>query len=265
MSSLAQVAQVPVASAESVHRPAPGAQPPRDEVEEVADLDDPFPGGPDSAYYFPSKKKVKLAVAVFVKKVRNGHQLDVKKIVERWVQKHTNSSHASPLETTVLKTLLTSLLEEVKVHTKLTQYGTRILLVLTAFENVLENVSDVVNIVDLYFRGQYVFFGLSLGCVVSPLHFCCESLLRCVCTTANPCVYSNVRSVLFQSLHLRPPAPPLTPLFCLYTLFHAGDRSVVFVCLYLSYGPRSLGLRLRVHDELPWHLVVPLSERYRSA
>ena len=206
-SASAQVAQTPVASAENAHRPAPGAQPPRDEVEEVADLDDPFPGGPDSAYYFPSKKKVKLAVAVFVKKVRNGHQLDVKKIVERWVQKHTNSSHASPLETTVLKTLLTSLLEEVKVHTKLTQYGTRILLVLTAFENVLENVSDVVNIVDLYFRGQHVFFGLSLGCVVSSACFSFRSLLSCVSRTVNP--YGNLRSsVLFQSLHLRPPSPP---------------------------------------------------------
>ena len=261
MSSLAEVAQVPVASAESVHRPAPGAQPPRDEVEEVADLDDPFPGGPNSPYDFALKKKVKLAVAVFVKKVRNGHQLDVKKIVERWVQKHTNSSHASPLETTVLKTLLTSLLEEVKVHTKLTQYGTRILLVLTAFENVLENVSDVVNIVDLYFRGQYVFFGLSLGCVVSSACFSFRSLLSCVSRTVNP--YGNLRSsVLFQSLHLRPPSPPP---FCLYTLFRAGDRNLGFVCRCLSYGPRSLGLRLRVHDELPWHLVVPLCERYRSA
>ena len=177
MSSSAQVVQAPpVASAENAHRPAPRAQPARDEdeVEEVvvraaaeAIVVALFPGGPNSTLDFASKKEVKLAVAVFVKKVRNGHQLDVKKIVERWVQKHTNSSHASPLETTVLKTLLTSLLEEVKVHTKLTQYGTRFLLVLTAFENVLENVSDVVNIVDLYFRGQYVFFGLSLGCVVS--------------------------------------------------------------------------------------------------
>ena len=126
-----------------------------------------FPGGPNSPYDFASKIKVKLEAILVVKKVRNGHQLDVKKIVERWVQKHTKSSHAAPLESTVLKTLLTSLLEEAKVHTKLTQYGTRFLLVLTAFENVLENVSDVVNIVDLYFRGQHVFFGLSLGFVVS--------------------------------------------------------------------------------------------------
>ena len=186
MSSSARVTQASVASAENAHRPAPGAQPARDEDEvEVAVMAVAeaiavaiFPGGPNSPYDFASKKKVKLEAILVVKKVRNGHQLDVKKIVERWVQKHTNSSHASPLETTVLKTLLTSLLEEVKVHTKLTQYGTRLLLVLTAFENVLENVSDVVNIVDLYFRGQHVFFGLSLGCVVSSACFSFGSLLR---------------------------------------------------------------------------------------
>ena len=137
-----------------------------------------FPGDPNSPYDFASKVEVKLEAILVVKKVRNGHQLDVKKIVERWVQKHTNSSHASPLEITVLKILLTSLLEGVKVHTKLTQYGTRFLLVLTAFENVLENVSDIVNLVDLYFRGQHVFFGLSLGCVVSSACFSFGSLLR---------------------------------------------------------------------------------------
>ena len=186
MRSSAQVAQSPIASAENQHRPAPEAQPPRD----AGDIDEAaaavakavakalFADDPNSSYTLESLKEVTLAAKLLVKKVRNGHQLDVKKMVQRWVQEHTNSSHASPLEITVLKILLTSLLEGVKVHTKLTQYGTRILLVLTAFENVLENVSDVVNIVDLYFRGQHVFFGLSLGCVVSSACFSFAHLLR---------------------------------------------------------------------------------------
>ena len=178
MSLSAQVAQTPVASAENAQRPV-GAQPPRDEdeVEEAAAAVAKavakalFTDDPNSSYTVRSLKEVALAAKLLVKKVGNGHQLDVKKTVDRWVQKHTNSSHTSPLEITVLKILLTSLLEGVKVHTKLTQYGTRFLLVLTGGENLCENVSDVVNLVDLYFRGEHVFFGLSLGCVVSSSFF----------------------------------------------------------------------------------------------
>ena len=178
MSSSAQVAQTPVASAENAQRPV-GAQPPRDEdeveqvvvttPEDIAEVY--FPGDPNSAYKMKLLMGVRLESELLVKKVGNGHQLDVEKTVERWVQEHTNSSHMSPLEITVLKILLTSFLEEVKVHTKLTQYGNRFLLVLTGGENLCENVSDVVNLVDLYFRGKHVFFGLSLGCVVSSSFF----------------------------------------------------------------------------------------------
>ena len=178
MSSSAQVAQTPVASAENAQRPV-GAQPPRDEdeVEQVvvttleAIAEALFTDDPNSSYTLRSLKEVALAAKLLVKKVGNGHQLDVEKTVERWVQEYTNSSHASPLEITVLKILLTSLLQGVKVHTKLTQYGNRFLLVLTGGENLCENVSDVVNLVDLYFRGEHVFFGLSLGCVVSSSFF----------------------------------------------------------------------------------------------
>ena len=178
MSSTAQVVQAPVGSAENPHRPG-GAQPARDagDIEEAAAAVAKavakalFTDDPNSSYTLRSLKEVALAAKLLVKKVGNGHQLDVEKTVDRWVQEHTNSSHASPLETTVLKILLTSLLQGVKVHTKLTQYGTRFLLVLTGGENLCENVSDVVNLVDLYFRGQHLFFGLSLGCVVSSSFF----------------------------------------------------------------------------------------------
>ena len=208
MNSLAKVAQTPVASAENAQRLV-GAQPPRgeDEVEEVDGAAAKaiavviFPGGPNSPSKFASLHEVKLGAALLIAQVGNGHQLDVKKMVERWVREHTNSSYASPLEITVLNILLTSFLEEVKVHTKLTEYGTRFLLVLTAGENLCENISDVVNLVDLYFRGKHVFFGLSLGCVVSPSCFHFRKLLSCVCRTFNQCVYSNLRSMLFRSLH----------------------------------------------------------------
>ena len=177
MSSSAQVMQTPVAAPESAYRPDPEAQRPldEDEVEETAGgvivTSGLFTREKNSPYTIASEDEATREAAVLFKQVGNGHQLDVERTVERWVQEHTNSSHASPLETSVLKTLLTSFLQEVKVHTRLTEYGTRFLLVLTAGENLCENISDIVNLADLYFRGEYVFFGLSLGCIVSSSFF----------------------------------------------------------------------------------------------
>ena len=126
-----------------------------------------FTGHPDSAYNFESKEDAELSSAFLFAKVEKSHPLQVKEEVRRWVEKHTKNSKISPLEKHVLEITLRIFLEEAKVKTKLTEYGTRFLLVLTAGENILENASDIGNLINLYIRGEHVFFGLSLACSVS--------------------------------------------------------------------------------------------------
>ena len=129
--------------------------------------EDLFNEGENSEYKFESERAAEGEAWGLWEKVGKVHHLQLKKVVEEWIRKHTKASNISPRAGRVLKTALLVYFEEAKVYTKLTQYGTRFLLILMGGENVCENISDIVNLVNLYNRGELVFFGLSLGCTVS--------------------------------------------------------------------------------------------------
>ena len=240
----------------AVARGKPGATPPRAELEgvptaatdavavAVADAiaedtegEDLFKGRENSPYNFKSDKDAEVQVIVLTEKVAKAHKLDVGNVAEQWVEKHSLKANQSPLENEVLKRILHLFFKEVKVCTKLTQYGTRFLLVLVGGENVFENISDIANLVNLYYRGEHVFFALSLGCVVSytliPVCFAMPSY------SVNSCVSST-------------------------RLCAAGDRDLGFVRRRLLHWPRWLGLPLRVHNECAVRGAVSLCGRSKT-
>ena len=129
---------------------------------------DLFKDDPRSPYAVASEEQAARLVTGLSEENDKGHKMEV--------EKNTNSAingvivkerDSAPREQTATLTLLVTLAKEFKVFTKLAQYGARLLTVAMMFETIGENVSDVVNVFDLYNRGEFVYFGLSLGTIVS--------------------------------------------------------------------------------------------------
>ena len=128
---------------------------------------DQFKGDRASSFIYESREKMRQAVKDLVKAIDAAHQLQVEDVVSAWIDRVTVDSRKFSREVQVLKILILASVHDAKVYTKLTQYGTRFLSVVMSVWNIVENVSDVLNILNLFWRSQFWFCGASVACVVS--------------------------------------------------------------------------------------------------
>ena len=129
---------------------------------------DVFKDDPHSPFAVASEEQAALLVTKLSEENDKGHKMEVGKNTESAIgEVIVKERDSAPREQTAIVTLLVSLAKEIKVFTKLTQYGARLLTAAMMCENICENVSDVVNVFDLYNRGELVYFGFSLGTIVS--------------------------------------------------------------------------------------------------
>ena len=258
-----------------------------DEVSEAVAADekvDLFKDDPHSPYAMTSEEEAARRVAELSKKNDEGHKMEVEENIDSAFGEDiiVKERDSAPREWMATLTLLVTLAKEIKVFTKLTQYGARLLTVAMMCENIGENVSDVVNVFDLYNRGELVYFGFSLGTIVSfgsvlslRVSSCVRAVVlmgRWICfvffflsSLSSPllshCSTSSLLSILGSPLSPRTSPLPQT---------QTPNRRTVargFGCLLLRlfHRPRPLGLHLRLHDNPSLCLGPSLHHRQGSA